>query len=1119
MDRYQALSKMCLNNWHYINEKILSFHDEINFFTGHSGSGKSTVLDALQIVLYADTNGRGFFNKAAKEDSDRSLIEYLRGMKVVQENNEIGYLRNKNFSTTIVLEFQDTQTSKVQSLGVIFDVDVSVNDVNRMFFWHAGELLSNHYRDNEKALSISELKSYLQGNYSKEDYSFSRTNEKFRNELYSNYFGGLHPKHFPALFKKAIPFKMDMKLEDFVKNYICTEHDIHMEDMQDSVAQYTRLKRRLEDTRKEISLLTDIKEQYGRYRLQGNQLDQYQYHLDKLDITTIERRMERLRYQQGAYQADIKVLLQSIQELEQEIKGLQGQRDEVAFAIQNSGYEHLEAELDNLNQMLELLYRNKAAHDKMAAGLGAWLEIEGLEQSLVELITQLNTEQVSGADIVNLKTQLTELRQGLEEEKGELTGELSELKLKLTDTNKQMNLLKNGQKAYPNYLLEAKDFIAKELEQAYEQQITVDILADVIELKDERWLNAVEGYMGNNKLSLMVAPEYAGAALKLYQQLDPKKYHRVAVIDTEQVLQNLRPSLPGSLAEEIEAKSSYSKAYIDFLLGGVIKCDTMEELRKNKSGITSDCVLYQGYKLQHINPKNYMEEAYIGGSSTQRKLMLLEENQRELLLEKEPLDQRLKRIEELLRYEYLPNDTEYYEELIKQLSQITQKEQQKEAYLRKIKELKQQNIDEWKARKLLLEQQMEAKSKQKEKAGVAHQSKENDIKSFQESLLQLNEELNEKRKNFQYEPRREEAYRLFMQEQENKRSDAIRSELFYLKQNSEKQMEEEFVTLLKRRERYHEAYAYRGFSLTSKDNKDYDVLLENLSSDRLAEFTHKANEQAVQAIYHFKTDFIYKIRDAIKEVMQQKDELNRILAKLDFGKDKYKFIITRNKGEDGKFYDMFMDENLEINPHQLTGNMSHQIDLFSLQHEKDYSNLMNELIELFMPPENSDSKALEEARANMEKYADYRTYLSFDMEQLVEGMPPMRLSKMLSKNSGGEGQNPLYVALLASFAQVYRINQKSNLHRRPTPRLVVLDEAFSKMDAEKVGSCIGLIRKLGFQAVISATNDKIQNYIDNVDKTFVFANPNKNRISVQEFEKKEFNELLVVQEEVEDDIP
>lgn len=178
------------------------------------------------------------------------------------------------------------------------------------------------------------------------------------------------------------------------------------------------------------------------------------------------------------------------------------------------------------------------------------------------------------------------------------------------------------------------------------------------------------------------------------------------------------------------------------------------------------------------------------------------------------------------------------------------------------------------------------------------------------------------------------------------------------------------------------------------------------------------------------------------------------------------------------------------------------MNLFSMQHEEHYRDLINELLELFLPPENNDPNALEEARRNMERYSDYRTYLSFDMEQRIEGMPPMRLSRMLSKNSGGEGQNPLYVALLASFAQVYRLQEQGSA-RRKTPRLVILDEAFSKMDAEKVGSCIGLIRSLGYQAIISAPNDKIQNYVDNVDKIFVFANPNKNHISIQEFEKRE----------------
>ena len=101
----------------------------------------------------------------------------------------------------------------------------------------------------------------------------------------------------------------------------------------------------------------------------------------------------------------------------------------------------------------------------------------------------------------------------------------------------------------------------------------------------------------------------------------------------------------------------------------------------------------------------------------------------------------------------------------------------------------------------------------------------------------------------------------------------------------------------------------------------------------------------------------------------------------------------------------------------------------------------------------------------------------------------------------------MYVALLASFAQAYKVHLSSKARRNPTIRLVVLDEAFSKMDGEKVATCIDLIRGLGFQAIISSTNDKIQNYLENVDKTFVYANPNKKSISIQEFEKQEFGQL------------
>ena len=43
---YKVFTRICLNNWHYIDRKVLGLNESINFFTGHSGSGKSTVIDA-----------------------------------------------------------------------------------------------------------------------------------------------------------------------------------------------------------------------------------------------------------------------------------------------------------------------------------------------------------------------------------------------------------------------------------------------------------------------------------------------------------------------------------------------------------------------------------------------------------------------------------------------------------------------------------------------------------------------------------------------------------------------------------------------------------------------------------------------------------------------------------------------------------------------------------------------------------------------------------------------------------------------------------------------------------------------------------------------------------------
>ena len=73
---------------------------------GENGTGKSTILDAIQYVL---TAGKCKFNKAASDIGNRTLESYIR-CKTGIEGHE--YARNGDVTTYIALEFYDEKTEK-----------------------------------------------------------------------------------------------------------------------------------------------------------------------------------------------------------------------------------------------------------------------------------------------------------------------------------------------------------------------------------------------------------------------------------------------------------------------------------------------------------------------------------------------------------------------------------------------------------------------------------------------------------------------------------------------------------------------------------------------------------------------------------------------------------------------------------------------------------------------------------------------------------------------------------------------------------------------------------------------------------------------------------------------
>lgn len=95
--------------------------------------------------------------------------------------------------------------------------------------------------------------------------------------------------------------------------------------------------------------------------------------------------------------------------------------------------------------------------------------------------------------------------------------------------------------------------------------------------------------------------------------------------------------------------------------------------------------------------------------------------------------------------------------------------------------------------------------------------------------------------------------------------------------------------------------------------------------------------------------------------------------------------------------------------------------------------------------------------------ADYRRFFSFDVEISREGKVIGLLSKRFGPGSGGEHRTPLYVIFGAALAAAYGNVQGHN----GGGGIMLLDEAFDKMDTQNVRAAAQYLNSLGLQLIMA----------------------------------------------------
>ena len=1116
----KKLKRMLLIHWHNYEKELIAF-DMINFLTGKTAAGKSTIIDALQLVLLGDTSG-SFFNKAANQKSARTLKSYLFGEMGDDGDAGFRYMRNGRFTSYVALEFEDTEKKSLFTAGIVCDCYKDQSFDSKWFMLHSQGFPENLFVDPQTRTpyDIPGLRTYLSRTLGRKKglYEFYETNKRYQ-EVTLGKFGQIKSK-YRTLLRKAVPFSPIADIEKFITESICdVKNNIDVEQMQSDIRQYKSLEEDARQIQARIEALKEI-----RTISQNYEREKEKYLLQSFIV--IRAQLEEYLEQEKSCRAQIQKRTQQIEENEGAMSALKEESSQLKSRLEKledefSGSDIVRREKDLKRRLAELTSQIEGIRTDIHSALGQmnaygkqWegelkrAEAAGFEPLkeygvMIRRMAQLKEGQLWEFPFKEASEQMDSLRRELEEYRAELKKRGEQLKESREELEATIRNLKKGIKPFPPQVQALKRLLEGELFRIHKKAVDVFVLADLLEIRSSLWRNAIEGYLDQQKFYLLVPEEYYADALEIYdRQRKEQKIWDAGLVDIGKLKRNFsKKPQAGSLAEEIETDHLDARLYADYLLGGVMKCENIRELNQYKTAITSSCMLYKGFVSRKLNPSRYATP-FIGRRSME---LLLEQKQAELERQNQLYEEviRCHRIIVQASGTGILSDYEAarHQEAVGRRQELktlgeTRIHVQQEydsldfLYLERMR----QQIEE--LRSILAQKEDVWHKLDKENTRLQTQREGLEKRDLPEVIGQIARVQGQIREEFADAWMRETGEPRFreIQGQQGEFSHSLRERFYAAMRQTERQRDKLRSERTRKRSEYNSQYKMP-YDIELESNQYFDKELEELDQIRLPEYLEKIKDSKQKAYDQFRDDFIAKIKSNIESVTQQMEELNDSLKKSVFGTDRYRFVKSP-RPEYRNYYDMIMDPLLMD-----TGGWNIASQSFNQKYQKE----IDELFQLLIFNEtNVTAERRAEYEKSIRKFTDYKTYLVFDLIVTDEQGNEQRLSRTLLKKSGGETQIPFYIALLASFSQVCRIRNRS---QNNTIRVIILDEAFSKMDGERIQESIHLLRRFGLQAIFSAPPDKIPDIAPLVDRNIAVYKDSRHSFT-RHFDPKQMEELV-----------
>ena len=1073
------LKRLKLINWHNF-ENVTFDCARLTYMIGVNAVGKTTILDAIRYCLTTNRN----FNALGNKKSGRTL----QGSVHAKQRGENAYRRPGHTVAYIGAEFWDSVKHTP------FVIAVRVESEGPMQELHPGDQTWYISEDGITLEQLPFIDPRTGAPSAKEDFkpatgrlSYTRSPSEARDRICRALGIGRASsplgKKFNEVFQMGTSMDEIPNFREFLYQYILPQPELDLEALQGDRLELENLHAVLTEAQTRADALEEIVKD-------GREATERQTEAWVNRGAALLARAAADAGEQSVWQERMEAGNRQLEQLNARYAEAKTAEAEARRAYLTAhGAASASGEGRALDAMTEELTRRQSTLDTAAR------KVEKAEKAAEKTETLLAVLRRSGfatkqklADLTvdtlpGLTEWLTAQEKPLEEAYFAARQNTAALQKEQTDKRAELDAVSGGKWVYPHgdAATQVRDAVNAELK-SRGMEPDARIFCELLNVEDESWQDCVEACLGDRRFDILVPPTHYAAAKSAFVALK-EKVGPISLLDTPGLrAANRRADKygPDSLAAQVTSENPLAAQYAETILGRIICCDTPDTLEQYADSATRDLLRHHPFRLERLRmPRRYigLEARRARAGVLAEELAALTEHVRAAVQTEQNLKAAYNQYQSLLRGTTLEElSTLWDARAARETAQAAVDEQTaKLAECRENPMLQELYREEetreavWDAARTAMEQaggdirvcekQLTSCEAEKKKAGdTAAQSAKATETFF--AAHPLIEPLSRTRWQALTGP--DKSPRTAAQAAEKAQARLDDALAVYLT-----------GTLEPAQKAYNERYVC-DYPLGLAGLDQYRAQHESLVRIDLERYAARLEQAQRDCKDRFRKDILFRMKDDIFNARRQFRELNKVMEQLTYGEEVYRFELEPSRDPQlAAFYQVIVDKGNQ----QMTEGDS--LDNLAATADPAYERQVDELMEKIMTDVDENTRARQEGRTGsgttLSDYVDYRTYLDYDIKvtNRVTGQQAY-LSRVSRDSSGGENQAPFYVAICASLLQIYQKSENSI-------RLVLLDEAFSKMTSDRIRPMMELFRRLQLQVLLISTVEKstaIQPYCD-----------------------------------------